>query len=128
MLSQNVDVPIVPPLMGCEVDALQPGAEVTIVGYGATQANLGEFGWEDVEGVGTKRLTIQTLEQVFLETLFLLGGGSSACPGDSGGPAVIQLEDGSWRVLGAGSDCTPISPPTSRTTAATERSTPPSRT
>ena len=46
------DVPIVPPLMGCEVEQLQPGGQVTIVGFGATYAEVGETEWENVMGVG----------------------------------------------------------------------------
>ena len=111
VLSAEVDVPIVTPLMGCEADALLPDTPITIVGFGATYAELGQYGWENVEGTGTKRLTTQTLEGVFDETLYLLGStGNSACPGDSGGPALVQLADGTWRVVGAGSRLHPDAP------------------
>lgn len=111
VLDGEVDLQVVPPAMGCEEDVLVPGTEVTIVGYGSTAASLDpESGWEWTEGVGPKRLTNQTLEQVYANTLFLLGiDGASACPGDSGGPALVRLSDGTWRTLGAGSRLHPDS-------------------
>lgn len=94
------DVPIVPPLMGCEADQLVPGATVTLSGYGMND-EAGE------SGHGVKRWTTNTVESVDLENndLYLLGtDGSSACYGDSGGPAYLQLRDGSWRVVGITSE------------------------
>lgn len=97
------DVPIVPPLMGCEADILAPGQEMVIVG----------FGFDDEaqsSGIGTKRWTTQTVQTVDLVTndLTLLGvEGASACFGDSGGPIFVQLPDGSWRVAGVTSTAHP---------------------
>ncbi len=102
------DVPIVPLLAGCEVEELQPGVEVTIVGFGAT------YGTYDPDtktistmGVGAKRWITQTVDAIDLdigEVAMVGGDGSqSACFGDSGGPALIELSDGTWRVFGAGS-------------------------
>jgi len=97
------DVPIVPPLMGCEANALVAGGTVTIVGFGINN----EAGQS---GAGIKRSTTQTIETVDLGKgdLTLLGSGSSsACYGDSGGPAYVQLPDGSWRVAGVASTVHP---------------------
>ncbi len=98
------DVPIVPPLMGCEAQNLVPGAEMTIVGYGTNNENA-------FDGTGIKRWTTQTIESVNLDTndLTLLGTpeGASACYGDSGGPVFIELPDGSWRVAGVTSTAHP---------------------
>ncbi len=102
------NVPIVPLLAGCEVDVLQPGQSVTIIGFGAT------WGTYDPQteslmtmGVGAKRYTTQTIDSVDLDIVEvnMLGpnGSQSACFGDSGGPAMVELADGTWRVFGAGS-------------------------
>jgi hypothetical protein len=94
------DVPIVPPLMGCEADELVAGATVTLPGYGMND----EVG---ASGHGIKRWTTNTVESVDLvnNDLYLLGtDGASVCYGDSGGPAYLQLSDGSWRVVGITSE------------------------
>jgi hypothetical protein len=58
-------------------------------------------------GVGAKRYTTQTIDSVDLDVVEvnMLGpnGSQSACFGDSGGPAMVELADGTWRVFGAGS-------------------------
>ncbi|MEM9457723.1 MAG: S1 family peptidase [Myxococcota bacterium] len=97
------DVPIVPPLMGCEADILAPGQEMMIVGFGYDNE-------AQSSGLGTKRWTAQTVQTVDLVTndLTLLGvNGGSACFGDSGGPIFVQLADGSWRVAGVTSTAHP---------------------
>lgn len=106
-LSEAVtDVPIVPLLAGCESDVLQPGAEVTIVGFGATYGTYVDD-MVMAMGVGAKRYTTQTID--FVDDMFgevnMVGpnGSQSACFGDSGGPSLVQLADGSWRVFGTGS-------------------------
>lgn len=84
------DIEIVPPLMGCEVDVLQSGTPVTIVGFGQA-----ETGYGDKKEVTTGFGFIQGQEA------FLGGGGEDACGGDSGGPVYVQMPDtGSWRVFG----------------------------
>jgi hypothetical protein len=106
-LAQPVtDVPIVPIASGCEIDALDVGGEVTIVGFGASDASWGENGEPTgLTGDGIKRYTRQTVEAIDLvaNDLVLVGDGTSACFGDSGGPVFLELPDGSWRVLGAAS-------------------------
>jgi hypothetical protein len=101
-------VPIVPLLGGCEVDVLQPGVELTIVGFGATWGSYDEENEMVISmGVGAKRWTTQTIDYVdlFTNEVYMLGenGSQSACFGDSGGPAYVELGDGTWRVVGAGS-------------------------
>lgn len=96
-----VDVPIVPPLMGCEVEALQPGAEVTIVGFGLTPQ--GDY--------GVKHEVTTTINMLTEASEASIGGeGKDSCQGDSGGPVFIELPDGAgWRVFGitsyGSSDC-----------------------
>jgi hypothetical protein len=89
------DVPIVPPLMGCEADILQPGLDVWLVGFGQT-----EFG-----GFGTKYEVAVQVDHLQNDEVFLGGNGLAPCYGDSGGPAYVRLPaeldpEQSWRVFG----------------------------
>lgn len=107
------DVPIVPPLMGCELEEITVGKTVTIVGYGSTHArwDAQEGGWVDTMGTGPKRAATQTVEELYDQwSLILAGVNMGGCAGDSGGPAMLQLADGSWRVLGAAASIHPNSP------------------
>ena len=86
------DVPIVPVLMGCETEILQPGQRVVIAGFG----DSGRLG-----GFGTKRWVETTINKVGGNRGIQVGGmGKAPCYGDSGGPAFVNLPDGSWRVFG----------------------------
>jgi hypothetical protein len=108
ILEQPVGVDIVPLIAGCENDALQVGQETVIVGFGSTFAivdpDTGEF--LEIEGIGTKRYTTQTIHSHDTEMGFVNMVGvdnmHSACFGDSGGPAFVRLSDGTWRVFGTG--------------------------
>jgi hypothetical protein len=103
------DVPIVPLLMGCEVETLGAGDVVTIVGFGATEGIYDGDGGVDISGQGTKRYTEMVIEELDLEEndLLLLGDDTGACFGDSGGPAFVSLPEGGWRVIGAASTVHP---------------------
>jgi hypothetical protein len=88
------DVPIVPILMGCETDILKPGKRVIVAGFGANTAPPND-------GFGTKRWVETTINQEDTGRGIQVGGmGKAPCFGDSGGPAFVQLDDGSWRVFG----------------------------
>jgi len=106
-------VPIAPLLMGCEVDALQPGTAVTIVGFGATNGFQSPEGDIITQGVGHKRFTQQTVTGVFpqFNDVVMVGPNTGGCFGDSGGPAFVQVADGTWRVFGAASTLHPDSAP-----------------
>jgi MYXO-CTERM domain-containing protein len=95
------DVPIVPILMGCETDALAAGTSVTLVGFGDA---------DDAFGYGPKRSVVTQIQQVGTDAVWIGGDGASSCYGDSGGPAYVQLADGSWRVFGATSGSTTDDP------------------
>lgn len=101
------DVPIIPILAGCDVELLEEGTEITIVGFGAVYGEYAGDGF-NTHGTGPKRHTLQTIYDVDLadDEVHLVGssGAQSACFGDSGGPAFIELSDGSWRVFGAASE------------------------
>ncbi|PRQ08150.1 trypsin-like serine protease [Enhygromyxa salina] len=94
-LSQPVnDVPITPPMYGCELDMLTPNKPSMIVGFGANQGE---------NGAGTKRWA-QTIIQIPVlqdsEIVAVGENGTAACGGDSGGPAYFQFPDGSWHAFG----------------------------
>lgn len=100
------NVPIVPILMGCEVEALKKGNDIQLVGFGATSASM--------QGAGTKRQVITPIHSDFGEggydTEILVGNREKgACSGDSGGPAFVDLRTipefadkpgAGWRVFG----------------------------
>jgi len=97
ILAQSVDdVTIVPILMGCETDVLQPGKNTTIVGFG--DADNGPY--------GIKREVVAPINQITGDNeAFIGGGGLDSCQGDSGGPVYVQLTteegyDDTWRVFG----------------------------
>lgn len=94
-LAQAVnDIPITPPVYGCELDMLRPNEPALIVGFGNT---------DEDSGAGTKRWA-QTIIQtpVFEDSEIVAVGevGTAACSGDSGGPAYYQYPDGSWHTFG----------------------------
>ena len=90
------DLPITPPVAGpCENTIIQIGQPVAISGFGQTlQSQAGAKNW----GQTTLLAVNKPGNQVALG-----GGGSSVCPGDSGGPAFVQFPDGSWRTFGIAS-------------------------
>jgi hypothetical protein len=86
------DVSIIPPLMGCEVDVLQPGVAVTIVGFGLTP-----------DGDFARKHAVTTTFHGFNDVgeAMIGGDGEDACRGDSGGPVFVELPDGGgWRLFG----------------------------
>lgn len=89
-LAEPLDaVPSVPLLFGCDESLIEVGTPVTIVG----------FGRDDEGTLGTKRVATTSIVNVL--TLIGIGGmGVGADSGDSGGPALVELPDGSHRVLG----------------------------
>jgi MYXO-CTERM domain-containing protein len=84
------DIPITPPLMGCETDLLVAGADVWLVGFGNT----------DDGNFGVKYEALAEFNYIQNDEAFIGGGGVDTCQGDSGGPVYIQLDDGSWRAFG----------------------------
>ncbi len=113
VLDEAVDYPPTPIAYGCEVDnELRPGRSVTLVGFGLTS-------FQNRGSGGIKRWTQTTIQDLVIDSqgqrvqrapagtpasqtgVALIGTPTnSACPGDSGGPAFVRLDDGSYRVFG----------------------------
>lgn len=105
-LTQPVDLPYFPPAFGCEIDSLTDGAPVVVVGFGEPDT-------------GIKNWRITELLTVPGTAMALLGDDvQPTCGGDSGGPALIELADGSWRTFGVISGGGPCGATTFKTSAA----------
>jgi hypothetical protein len=93
------DLPVTPPLYGCETALLEVGREVAIVGFGAdVDADSGVKRW-----AATNLVAVTPGNNTTLVGNPSLDGVPSICSGDSGGPAFVQLDDGSWRTFGIAS-------------------------
>lgn len=96
------DVPLTPLLGACETEAaIVPDVDVTLVGFGITDAG---------DDFGTKRYAFtRVVEPVREDGTFVAGDDVvNGCDGDSGGPALVRLADGTWHVAGVlvyGPDC-----------------------
>jgi len=96
VLSQAVtDVPITPPVYGCEVFSLTTSNEnVAIAGFGDNSDN---------GGFGTKRFIDTSIRAPIgpsSKAAYVGGVNKDSCSGDSGGPAYTVLNDGIWRTFG----------------------------
>jgi hypothetical protein len=93
LLAEPVDdIAVTPPLFGCDEALIEIGTPVTIVGFGDTSS-------QDPPSVGIKH-EAQTQVVGYLSTVGIGGMGVGADMGDSGGPAFVELDDGSWWLLG----------------------------
>lgn len=75
-------------------EAIAPGAEVTLVGYGEDPAQE--------ESIGIKRKVTTSIGRSSPKGYEFFAGGDDrdSCQGDSGGPAFARLEDGTVRLAG----------------------------
>jgi len=88
------DIPITPPVYGCETAILRANQPAMMVGFGNNQGD---------SGAGTKRWSESIIQTNVTEdsTTVVVGAvGNAACSGDSGGPAYVQYPDGSWHTFG----------------------------
>jgi hypothetical protein len=74
-------------MSGCEVEALTPGAELVIVGFGESSTS---------RGGGVRREATATLTALGNELAVQIPGGGT-CAGDSGGGAFMRV-GGAWRL------------------------------
>ena len=98
--SAQEDVPIVPILMGCDVNAITPGKGLYVVG----------FGRNDIDAPDGTKVEVEAAFNNWTEDngAFVGGDGKDSCKGDSGGPVYAQMPDKTWRVFGVtswGGDC-----------------------
>jgi hypothetical protein len=101
ILSRDINLPITPALpRSCGESVLnRSDARVMLAGFGRHQsgsAGIKRWAWADVRNV---RWSSNVLE---------VGYGSSStpgtgCPGDSGGPAFVRMDDGTWWTAGIAS-------------------------
>ncbi len=88
------DIPITPLLFGCETGKyLQPNRDVVVAGFGRREDG----------GSGRKDWAYQSITKVTSSSIIVAarsGERSNLCNGDSGGPAFVRVDDGSWRVIG----------------------------
>jgi hypothetical protein len=94
MLAEPVNMPIIPVLFGCETSILKQGQDVVLVGFGNISASTPSPG-------GHKRFVHAKIDKVNTRSIDIGDPMHQNCFGDSGGPAFVQLADGSWRVFGA---------------------------
>lgn len=99
VLSEAVEgLPIAPIIQGCEVDALKVGAKVFLAGFGVDE---NDYSADRSRGVDEKRWVQVQINRIDDGMLHIGGGGTGGCQGDSGGPVYLQLDDGTWRTVGA---------------------------
>jgi hypothetical protein len=99
VLAEEVkDIPIAPVLMGCETSVLQKGKMLDLVGFGITSM-------KEPRSYGIKRWTSVPLLNTPGPTTNIaqVGTTSNGCEGDSGGPIMVKLDDGTWRTAGVAS-------------------------
>src|SRR5690606_6796532 len=89
VLAEPIDLAIVPPLLGCELDSLSIGQGLVTIGWGLSET-----------GSGIKRISTSQFLGWHEGMIGASFGSNEVCPGDSGGPTYARLTDGSWRLVG----------------------------
>jgi MYXO-CTERM domain-containing protein len=94
--SPVTEIPFTPLGYGCEINQyLYSQADVAVVGFGNDSGD---------SGAGRKRWAFTKTSALTASTFDVGGNGlPTICSGDSGGPAFIQYDDGSWHHYGVAS-------------------------
>lgn len=102
-----LDIPIVPVAHSCEYDQLvKSGTQVHLVGFSPNKRS-DEENPEPKEGNYPLRWATSKVGDVSHKGRLTTGGnGVHGCGGDSGGPLMAKLPDGSWRTIGITSTLT----------------------
>ncbi len=91
------DIPHVPPAFGCELeDYLVVDQLVTICGFGYHTNTQND----DYKRFAETKITDLWGSPGYYTITLGPYEGVVACPGDSGGPLLVEMDDGSWRTLG----------------------------
>lgn len=99
VLSEAVEgLPIAPIIQGCELDALKVKSKVFLAGFGLDQ---NDYSTNQSRRLDEKRWVQVQINRIEDGMLHIGGGGTGGCEGDSGGPVYLQLDDGTWRTVGA---------------------------
>jgi hypothetical protein len=101
-------IPTISMLDACSLERLKPGDTVWQVGFGATEGanirpagtGIKRYGRTFVADVDPKKGDLATSAEVVSLPPSSAWSPSSGCVGDSGGPAIVQLPDGTWRIVG----------------------------
>ncbi len=97
--SKPANVTPIPPINSSLLwsGAMRVGNEVLLVGYGEDPASL-----DRDRGIGTKRQVTTVIHEFTPKGTEFIAGGNfrDSCFGDSGGPALVEVEDGVWRLAG----------------------------
>ena len=90
------DIPITPVGFGCEINQYYGNnQQIMLVGFGNNEGD---------SGAGRKRWDWSYMSNANNGGFDVGGGGvGTVCSGDSGGPAYIRYDDGTWRVYGIAS-------------------------
>lgn len=92
------DLPLAPIIQGCESEKIKVGAKVILSGFGLDENDPANA---DDSYKNEKRWVETEIVRVSKDALHIGKDGKGGCNGDSGGPAFLQMDDGTWRTLGA---------------------------
>jgi hypothetical protein len=99
------NVPVIPLAAGCELDYLQQvGNDVTLAGFSPNLAPAPRLTARGAQvltfDTSVQRFAASTISGIESGVIQAGGFGIHACGGDSGGPLLAQLPDGTWRTIG----------------------------